>query len=258
MNPIRLPTALLALAIILSLSAQSRMAVAQDRVIIQPRTVVLAPARKETARHPARAKATARYPIILGLTNASVLARIQHMLAVKSIFGSTLEEYRRDEGFEDFDYKLNYNKNYLLDITFSHSGMGGAYPSTERKHFLINLKNGMIVKATDAFKAEALATLARMANQKLKAETKDLVKVVAEDKEQDAEQKASLKEQLEQLTFTIESLNQFSVSDKGVTFLYDAGFPHVIQALQPDGEYFFTHAELRSYIKPTGPLGIFR
>jgi hypothetical protein len=258
MNQITLPTALFGSAIILfSLGAQSRMAVAQNRVTIQPRTVILAPARKATARHPAREKATARYPIVLGLTNAPVLSRIQHTLAVKNVFGSTIEEYRRDEGFEDFDYKVNYNQNYLLDITFSHSGMG-AYPSTERKHFLINLKNGMIIKAPDVFKAEALAPLAAKANQKLRIETKDLVKVVAADKEQDAEQKASLKEQLERLTFTVENLNEFSVNDKGVTFLYDAGFPHVIQALQPDGEYFFTYAELRSYIKPAGPLGIFR
>jgi phosphoenolpyruvate synthase/pyruvate phosphate dikinase len=134
----------------------------------------------------------------------------------------------------------------------------GAYPSTTTKHFLINLKNGMVVKAADAFKAEALPKLADRANQKLKAEVKEQVKVVNEDKEQNAEQKASLKEQLEQLTFTVENLNEFSVSEQGVTFLFDAGFPHVIQALQPAGEYFFTYRALGSFVKPNGPLAIFK
>jgi hypothetical protein len=240
-----------------ALVGQSPAVCAQDRVTVQSRNVIIVRSGEIVRDFPERKRARVRYPIVLGLSNSSVLRRVQRTLAIKNVFGMSLEEYRRDDGLENFDYKINYNKNYLLDLTFQHSGMD-AYPSTETRHFLINLKNGMIIKAADAFRAEALATLPAMANQKLKAETKELAKVVADDKELDAEQKASLKEQLEQLTFTVDSLNQFSVSDKGLTFLYDAGFPHVIQALQPNGEYFFTYAEVRSYIKPTGPLGIFR
>jgi hypothetical protein len=100
--------------------------------------------------------------------------------------------------------------------------------------------------------------LAAMANQKLKAEIKGLIKDVDGDKEQDAEQKNSLKEQLDQLSFTQENLDEFSVGDKGVTFLYDAGFPHVIQALEPDGRYFFSYALLRPHLKSTGPLAVFK
>jgi hypothetical protein len=39
--------------------------------------------------------------------------------------------------------------------------------------------------------------------------------------------------------------------------LYDPEFPRVIQALQPDGSYFFTYAELKPFIKPGGLLGKF-
>ena len=49
----------------------------------------------------------------------------------------------------------------------------------------------------------------------------------------------------------------FSVSDKVVKFLYDAGFPHVIQALEPDGGYFFNCAEPHPFIKRNGPLDVF-
>jgi hypothetical protein len=42
-----------------------------------------------------------------------------------------------------------------------------------------------------------------------------------------------------------------------VTFLYDAGFPHAIQALEPNGNYFFSYAELRPFIKKDGLLGTF-
>jgi hypothetical protein len=258
MNHIRLSALLLVLSISLcAVFAQTPGALAQDRLVIQPRKVVLLRTGRLAREFPERKKAIVRYPIVRGLADATVLRRIQNTLTIKNVFDSSLEEYRQDAWLSDFDYKVNYNKNYLLDITFSQSGMG-AYPDTQTKHFLINLKSGRVIKAADVFNPDSLATLAEMANQKLKAEASERIKEAEGDKDSDADQKSSLKEQLEQLTFTVENLDDFSVNDKGLTFLYDAGFPHVSQALQPDGRYFFSFAELRPYIKRNGPLGIFK
>lgn len=257
MNHIRLSALLLVLPITLcAVVAQSPGALAQDRVVIEARRVVLLRSGKVARDFPERNRAIVRYPIVRGLSDAAVLRRIQNTLAIKNVFDSSLEEYRQDGWLSEFDYKVNYNKNYLLDITFSQSGMG-AYPDTQTKHFLINLKSGLVIKAADAFNPDSLATLATMVHQKLKAETKEIIKEVEVDKDSDADQKSSLKEQLDQLKFNVENLDEFSVRDKGVTFLYDAGFPHVIQALQPDGRYFFSYTELRPYIKRNGPLGVF-
>jgi hypothetical protein len=258
MKHIRLSLLILALPITLgAIVAQAPSVAAQDRITVQPRKVVLLRSGKVARDLPGRQRAIVRYPIVLGLTDATVLRRIQNTLAIKNVFDSTLEEYRQDSWLTDFDYKVNYNENYLLDITFQRSGVG-AYPDTQTKHFLINLRNGLVIKAVDSFNPDSLATLAKMANQKLKAETKKIIKEAEADKDTDADQKGSFKDQLEQLTLTVKNLDEFSVSDKGVTFFYDAGFPHVIQALQPDGRYFFSYAELRPYIKRNGPLGIFK
>ena len=54
-----------------------------------------------------------------------------------------------------------------------------------------------------------------------------------------------------------EDLDQFSLSDKGVTFIYDYGFPHAIEALQPDGRFFLSWAKLRPFIKRDGLLARF-
>jgi len=251
------PALLLLLAIALgAVLVQSSRATTQDRVIIQPRTVVLVRSGKISRDFPERKRATVRYPIVRGLSDAAMLQRVRDTLAIKNVFGSTLEEYRQDAWLSEFDYKVNYNKNFLLDIEFSQTGMG-AYPDTQTKHFLVSLKSGMIVKAADAFKKASLATLAEMADRKLKTEVREIVKEVGSDKESDAESKRSLQEQLGQLTFAAENLDELQVSDRGITFLYDAGFPHVIQALQPNGRYFFSYAELRAHIRPDGPLGIF-
>jgi len=258
MNHLRLSALLLVLPITLCAFVTHSPAVsAQDRVVIQPRRVVLVRSGKVARDFPERKRAIVRYPIVRGLSDTAVLRRIQNTLAIKNVFDSSLEEYREDGWLSEFDYKLNYNKNYLLDITFSQSGMG-AYPDTQTKHFLISLRTGRVLKAADAFNSDSLATLATMADQKLMSETKELIKVVEGDKEQDAEQKSWVKEQLGQLKFTVENLDEFSVSDKGVTFMYDAGFPHAIQALQPDGNYGFSYAELRPYIKRDGPLSVFK
>jgi hypothetical protein len=90
----------------------------------------------------------------------------------------------------------------------------------------------------------------------LQEELKEILEDLNESKS-DPEDIRIAKEAQEPLEFKVEHLNDFSVGDKGVTFLYDAGYPHVIKAFEPDGQYFFSYAELKPYIKPNGPLGQF-
>ena len=54
--------------------------------------------------------------------------------------------------------------------------------------------------------------------------------------------------------FTSKDLDGFEVSDKGVTFHYDYDFPHVAEGIQPEGNFFYTWAQLRPYIKKGGLL----
>lgn len=232
----------------------ARLQTGPDRVVIQPRRVVLD--RGNLAKDfPERRKAVLRLPVISGLSNPAVLRKVRATLQLKNIFETSLEEYRQDTWLSEFDYKVNYNQNHILDITFTQSGMG-AYPDTHTKHFIINLQNGNVVKAADVFKPDAIETLVQMVDRKLQDEVKTIIKEGVEtDTELDADQKQSLNEQLGQLKFTAENLDEFSVSATGITFLYDAGFPHVIQALQPEGRYFFSYAELKPFIKSEGLLG---
>jgi hypothetical protein len=65
------------------------------------------------------------------------------------------------------------------------------------------------------------------------------------------------KEAGEVLESKTDNLDDFSVGARGITFLYDAGYPHVIQAFEPEGRYFFSYAELKCHIKRDGILGQF-
>src|SRR6266852_3902126 len=249
---------LLTLALPMTLFAMAALSnvAAQDRIVVQPRTVVVLRSGKGVRDFPERKRAIVRYPMVRGLLDVALVSRIQNTLTMKNVFDHTMEEFRRNPGLLSYDYKVNYNQNYLLDITFTEE-TEGAYPDTGTKHFLINLKNGKVVRAADAFNPNSLNALAGLVDKKLKAEVAELIKVNEDDKSSDAEAKSWVRDELKKLRIGAQNLDEFSVSDKGVTFLFDAGFPHAIQALQPEGKYFFSYAELRPYIKREGPLSVF-
>ena len=226
-----------------------------DRVIVKPRTIVIVRRGKIVKDFPDKKRATIKYPIITGLSDARVLRRVQSILQIKNVFDTSLAEYRQDNWLEEFSYEVNYNKNYILDITFSQSG-SGAYPDSQKKDFAIDLRKGSIIKASDAFVANKLESLAGLVRAKFQTELKQILKDLAESNS-DPEDIRIAKEAQEALEYKLADLDAFAVGGKGITFLYDAGYPHVIQAFEPEGRYFFSYTELKPYIKRDGPLGQF-
>jgi hypothetical protein len=208
-----------------------------------------------TRDFPGKKTATITYPVISGLKDPKILGRVQSILRIKNVFDTSLAEYREDTWLTEFRYKVNFNRNSILDITFTQDG-SGAYPDTHTKHFTINLKTGAIVKASDVFEPAKLESLAALVNRKLQNELKQIVKENS-GPGSDAEDTRIIKESQEVLEFKPENLDEFSVGAKGLTFLYDAGYPHAIQAFEPAGRYFFSYAELKPYIKRDGLLGQF-
>jgi hypothetical protein len=227
----------------------------EDRVIIKPRRIVLKRSGQLAKQFPDRKTAVVTYPIISGLSNPAVLRKVRTALEIKNVFDSSLNEYRDDGWLTEFGYVVNYNSNYMLDITFRQSGMG-AYPDEASKHFLLSLKDGHIVKAVDVFQSDKLAALAALVDRRLQRELKEIATENAQGAS--AEDIDSIRQAHEPLKFKVQNLDDFSVGRSGVTFLYDADFPHVIQAWEPNGRYFVSYAALRDYIKRDGLLGRFK
>ncbi|MEP6904191.1 MAG: hypothetical protein ABJA66_20905 [Actinomycetota bacterium] len=202
---------------------------------------------------------TVIYPIVAGTISAPVKKKLANTISYWRIFETTLQEnLSESDWLSEASYKVNYNKNGILDISLSQEG-SAAYPDSQTFNLVINLKTGEQVKLADAFKTNSLAEFAQMVDKKLKVETATIIKSIdkGEFGNDDKESNESLKEQLKGLEFTAESFNEYEVNDKGVTILYDAGFPHVIQAAQPDGRYFFTWAEIKRFVRADGLLGKF-
>lgn len=252
----RTPAALLLLAAFAA--APAPRASAQERAVVRKKRVVVIRTGEVARDFPHRRRAVVNLPVVSGLSDPKVLRKVRAALDLKNVFQTSLAEYRRDAWLEELDFKVNYNRRHILDVTFWQEG-SGAYPDTQQAHFAISLRTGDVLKAQDVFEPAGLYALAALANEKLRAEVAEQIRVVERDKElsADADGLSGIKDALSGLSFNVEHLDNFEVGEAGVTFLYDAGFPHVIQAVQPAGRYFFTYAQLAPYVRRGGPLGVF-
>ena len=127
-----------------------------------------------------------------------------------------------------------------------------AYPDSVTKYVVVNLANGNKVRPADVFSnLNGLAAIVK------KIQTAEIGKATAEMKK-DPENKDVEPEQLfSETDFKASDLKEFSVNDTGVAFYYDYGFPHALEALQPNGEYKLPWVRLKSFIRPDGLLARF-
>jgi hypothetical protein len=195
---------------------------------------------------------TINYPKVKAATPA-LSKKIESAISYGRVLGLKLkEEMDEFQWLEGADYEVGYNDKYILSISLSMEG-SAAYPSGVTKNVVVDLHSGLRVKPVDLFTnlPGLLARVRRMMNKEV---ARSIVEIRKDPENNEPHPEEIFKEQAKYHPL---SLNEFVVSDKGVTFIHDYGFPHVIQALQPDGGFFFSWAQLKPYIKRGGLLGQF-
>jgi hypothetical protein len=191
-------------------------------------------------------------PKFTGLS-AAARQKADKLLDYERVFEINLvAEINQTSWLEELSYEVNYNKYGILAITLTISG-SGAYPDSSSKIFVVNLATGNQVKAPDVFQAAKLPELLKAVRNVEQAELKKHIKSLGEELPQEQYDAGLVEGKRVQLS----DLDHFRLNDKGVTFVYDYGFPHAIEALQPDGLFFLSWAKLRPYIKREGLLGRF-
>lgn len=245
---------LLVFVLPLQVHAQSRVSTTSDKVTITRKEMVITRRGKSVRLLPHKRTATIAYPLVSGLRDRTILVRVQSLLSVERVFNTTLKQYRESSWLDEFDYEVNYNANYILDITFWQAG-SAAYVDSESRYIPIDLKTGRIIKARDAFVGDKLLELASAVNAKLKEEVAEQIKAVKEDSSFD--DPSIIIKDLEAFRFELKNLDDFSINAEGVTFHYDASLPRILVAFEPVGEYLFSYSTLKPFIKPTGPLAQF-
>lgn len=194
-----------------------------------------------------------RYPLVEGVKNPRVRKRMESAISYWRVFDTTLKEDLDEYAWlESMDYRVEYNKHSILDILLWREG-SAAYPNTLHRHVIVDTRTGRAVGIRSAF--TNIGKLLVKIDEAQKKEIADHIKELKEHEPKDAQ---TFSEMMSENQDRADTLDEFKISDKGVTFIYDYGFPHVIQALAPDGEYFFTWKELTPFIRPRGSLRQFR
>ena len=161
------------------------------------------------------------------------------------------EELGEMQWLEESDFETVYNKNGILCIRQWMTGTA-AYPDSVTKYAIVDTKTGLKLKIQGMF-----SNLDALAVKLKKLQTAEVKKAILEFKKDPENADADPEQLFESTDLTANDLDQFSISDDGVTFYYDYGFPHVLQALQPDGEFKLTWAELKPFIRRDGLLARF-
>jgi hypothetical protein len=228
--------------IILSLSAS--FAFSQSVVITPKKTTYT----RKKPQSEYKKTFTINYPKVKASTTA-LSKRIEASIDYGAVLGLNLkEELSEAQWLEEADYEVLYNKRGVLCITLSMNG-SAAYPSGLSKNVVVDIANGTRVKAADIFtNITGLTTLVR------KSQKKEIANSISEIKKDPSNQEPHPETLFKDSKFKAADLEWFSVDDSGVKFHYDYGFPHVIQALQPEGTFFFTWKQLGPYIRKSGLL----
>lgn len=231
---------LLLAAFVFSASAQS--------VVITPKKTVY---RRQKPIADFKKTFTVNYPTVKAATPA-LSKKIGETISYSKVMDLNVQEEIRDvQWLEEADFEVNYNARGILVITLSVSG-SGAYPDVAFRTVAVNLKTGNRITPAQAF--VRTAGLVDLIKKKQKIEIEKSIKELREDpEEKDTDPSDLFKEK----GFKAEDLAEFSVSDSGVMFIYDYGFPHVIKALEPEGRYTVRWAEVSKFVNPAGPLAKF-
>jgi len=228
----------------LLLIAGFAIAASAQTVTVTPKKVTY---KRPHARDKYKRTFTISYPKVRAATPA-VSAKIEQAISFGSVLNLRVkDELTNSDWLEEADFEIKYNKNGILCVNLWMEG-SSAYVSESHKVVVVDTRTGIRARPADVF--TNLAGLVAMVRKAQLAEIKAGIERIKKEEPNDSDP-ASL---FEGADFKAKNLDGYEVGDKGVTFHYEYGFPKVAQALQPDGEFFYTWAQLRPYIKSGGLL----
>lgn len=228
----------------LILVAACTLGAAAQTVTVTPKKVTY---KRPKPRNDYKKQFTITYPQIKAATPA-LSAKIERAISYESVLDLRLkDEMTEYQWLEEAGFEVKYNKNGILCVDEYMEGTA-AYPSDFTKIVCADTRAGVRARPADVFtNLPGLTAMVRKAQEKEKREAIPQMKKDNPDVE-DPEQLFGDKH------FVQKDLDGYEIGDKGVTFHYRYEFPHVAQGLQPDGEFFYTWAQLRPYIKKGGLL----
>ncbi|HXU33639.1 MAG TPA: hypothetical protein VN851_23975 [Thermoanaerobaculia bacterium] len=191
------------------------------------------------------------------LANGAARKRLEASAGLKAGTGMSLEDCKAEVAdgtwLQGIDYTVDYNRNDILSLTYTVSGMG-AHPSESEHRLSVRISTGRPLGVEETFRPEGRKTLAGFIDQRLQKAIK------AKLAELEPDDRAELQERLDgrkggKPVFRVTNLVGFEVVEDGVAFFYEFDFPHAYLAWEPDERFVMRFAELWTFLEKKGPLG---
>jgi hypothetical protein len=222
-------------------------------VKIAPRSVVH---RRSNTSVDYKKRYTIVYPEISGVPRRlkqKIERNLKYEKTFNFYFTNGLDEqyHLLDKGY----YRVVYNKNGILNLRFSID-VSTAYKSHYDKTIAVDLKTGELIKPEDVFIGAKQEQLAARINKSLQSEIAGAVRRVKKELGE-GDKGAQILTQFKEKIFTPNHLNDFEVSDKGITFVYTYDYAYFAGNYKPPGRFFLSHAQLKPFVRRDGLLGKF-
>ena len=206
-------------------------------VVISPKKTIY---RRPKPQHEHKKTFTIRRPIVKA-ANAALSRKITAAISPETVLDLKVrDELTEYQWLEEADYKVLFNQRGVLCVEQWMVGTA-AYPDSVTRRVVVDVATGMVVRPADVF-----ADLPRLAVMVKNTQSAEIEAATAEMK---SEPDARPEELFREANFTAADFKEFSVDTKGVTFYYDYGFPHVLEAFEPKGEFHFTWAQLKPFVQ---------
>lgn len=227
--------------------ASASVALCQD-VLITPRRVVYTRAKPLSEE---KARLIIDYPKVRS-NSPSLSRRIERAIGFARVMNLNVQsEMDGDQWLESAGFFVDYNKNGILSVTLWMSG-SRHFSSTIERRVVIDLKTGKPTVASSVF--DNLDGVRDLVYRRQQAEIEqaqiDIPKIEGYSDFDGGRWFAGS-------TISLPDLQEFSVSDDGVTFRYDYGFPRIMLPAQPEGVFLIPWRELKPFIRRGGLLGKF-
>jgi hypothetical protein len=191
------------------------------------------------------------WPEIGGGVSKPISDRINAVISIDSVCGESIKEIQLNYkdcncGIVGGRFDVNYNKKNILSLTISVETMS-AYPDVLIRNYNFNTKTGTVIFLDSLLKKDSIPSLISKFNNELSKRMEEAKAIAFEDAEM-AQETDFINNLFDKREFLKEDLKNFIITDKGITFTFEFGFPHVAQALEPASDFFISRENLKPYL----------
>lgn len=192
---------------------------------------------------------TIEYPVVKAATPA-LSKKIEKAISPLTVLRINIkEEQTTYQWLETSEFEVKYNDNDVICVSHFMEGTA-AYPSSMTQTVVVDAKTGLPAKPAAVF--ANIPGLLAMIKKDQKAE---IAASIIEIKKEPDWQEPNPEHLFENADFGAANLEGYSISKDGVMFTYSYGFPHIIQAIEPSGQFLYTWEQIKPFIKRGGLLG---